>query len=97
MTDEPATPLNQIDPPAGFACPFKKQCWTRELLRWLIPALIAMLASHLTGCVQGHVVWQGWPPGLAVDASWVGQLPLAQPSIVTTPPPTTQPVAPAAN
>ena len=33
--------------PNGFVCPYKRQCLTRELMRWLMPALLAIIATKL--------------------------------------------------
>lgn len=57
------------DPPDAFTCPYAKQCWQREVVRWMLTALIAALAGWLAGCT-GSLAWQGWPPGINVDLRW---------------------------
>jgi hypothetical protein len=36
--------------PEPFACPFKRSCWQREILRWVLIALTAWMTAALHGC-----------------------------------------------
>jgi hypothetical protein len=61
--------LQVSEPPDGFHCPYKRQCWQRELLRWVMPALLAWCLTWLTAC-NGSFRVRGFPPGASFSASW---------------------------
>jgi hypothetical protein len=88
LSDMKPTPLNLQDPPPGFKCPYRYQCFSRELLRWAAAALISALVAGLTsGCMRGSLEWQGFPPGLWFKAEWMNPLPTSddQPTPTTAP------------
>jgi hypothetical protein len=73
-----------------YQCPYKRVCWTRELIRWLLPALIAYTAAHLIGCGSSGSFQLGDAAfGVQVKATWKTPPPNAAqttPPIATTKP-----------
>ena len=63
-TPNPSTPT-----PEPFACPYSKQCMTREILRWLLPAVLAWLMMHTAGCT-GSFGFRLSPTGTTVTLKW---------------------------
>lgn len=41
--------MTQIAPDA-FTCPFARQCWQREVFRWLAMVAVSMVTASLTSC-----------------------------------------------
>jgi hypothetical protein len=48
--------------PDGFKCPYRSQCWQREIARLLAAVMIAAVAGALAGCA---IRFRG--PGLDLD------------------------------
>lgn len=82
-------PIAATDIPSAFACPYRKACWQREIIRIIVTIAVALVAA---GSLKGCTIGQGGTLSDFKATSNFGTLSWKTWQVEPAPSPATQPV-----